>query len=132
MSHLFSRGKDWRIIIGPALLLLGAVGVWTGQIAIDGLRTKGNKASYDTKYDNLAIASFSLSMPFNWILSALVIGRLWWNNRQEQNEGKGDSALKPYMKVMIALVESGSLYSIILLGYVISYYVTDVRERFCT
>lgn len=123
------RRRDLRALILPLIALTALVGAGLGVIICDALglvqeKTEGHRMAYQAS----AIALLVTSMIINWMVTGMIAGRLWWANRnlQQHYGDKQTVGYSQYVKVILALVESGAIYSLFLTGYFIANFVGDV------
>ncbi|KAA1467285.1 hypothetical protein DENSPDRAFT_832302 [Dentipellis sp. KUC8613] len=74
-------------------------------------------------YDNFGIASSSLSLAVNIIITALISLRIWWVTKDFQHSNRSGLT---YGSVIAILVESGLPYSISIIIYFITYFRAPV------
>ena len=67
-----------------------------------------------------------MTLIYNWIVTALIVGRLWWADRRLKANYTAGAPPKDYIKIIIALVESGALYSIALGAFLLAYLCGNV------
>ncbi|TFY53036.1 hypothetical protein EVG20_g10298 [Dentipellis fragilis] len=74
-------------------------------------------------YDNFGIASSSLSLAVNIVITALISLRIWWVTKDFQHSKRSGLT---YGSVIAILVESGLPYSISIIIYFITYFRAPV------
>lgn len=124
--------RDWRIAIFPCLLVVGLATCSTAVFAYGiYLTIYGIVDVYYIPYQNWALASIVMTLVYNVLVTGLIVGRLWWAHH-ELRKHASSSATRPkgrgdYVSIIIALTESGTLYTLTMIGYIIANYVGDVR-----
>ena len=75
----------------------------------------GDLPAYIKPWKHWTASMFTATLVANWAISGLIIGRLWWADRRVR------SLTSPgrYTKVIIAMVESGLLYSVGMASFLI-------------
>lgn len=107
------RSRDFRILILPgALYILSQV---SGIITVSRDGHGYDYASHQAEVVRLTNLYFMSSLALNVIVTGLIIGRLVYASRQLKQERN------PYGVVVRTLVESGSLYLVVLVVYLILY-----------
>lgn len=121
--------RDYRIMVIPVIAWLGLLGCGLAVLILDVIQTlAGKNASWETRYQSTAAALIYISMGLNWLVTGLIVGRLWWADRKlKATYRSADSAPRTsYTKIMVALIESGAFYSIYLVAYLIGNYAGNV------
>ena len=83
----------------------------------------------------MGLAVVSLAMAFNWIVTGLIVSKLWWADKHLQNASvlsyyDGTTAVpvtRVYQKVIIGMIESGALFSVIWLIWMVTFTLGEVR-----
>lgn len=125
--------RDLRVMILPALLVLGQLGSEGTIFVLDTIKIfRGYGDHRQAIYRSAVKASVCQSMVLNVLCTSMIVGRLWWAERQvkksfsSSNRGMPSNARLSYIKIILALIESGSLYLVYVTMYLISMYAGDV------
>ncbi|KAK0499561.1 hypothetical protein EDD18DRAFT_1151691 [Armillaria luteobubalina] len=103
-------GRDYSVTIFPFLMALGALGCGMASI---GLLNKIDATSHQAPAAivPLGTSGFALSLGCNFLLTALIVGRIWYMDRQMNRAMPDkDSSLPKAMSIMI---ESGTLVLVV-------------------
>ena len=115
------RLRDWKIMVIPVLLLVAQVGASLPLVILQFLKAIG-KPTKDgaVVYKGAGSASIYLSLALTVIVTTLIVGRLWRVHRMVKgNFSDPEATTRPsgqYIQVILALVESGSLYTLFLVA----------------
>lgn len=125
-----SRSRDRRILIAPLLILVagfcGGCVVIAYDILID---VHGYSAKYQDPYMVWTEALVAAEMLVTWVVTGLIIGKLWWVGRRSKAAAQpGGPPVNRYRSIIIALVESGALYSVTMLIFLILWIPKWVSE----
>ncbi|TFK53450.1 hypothetical protein OE88DRAFT_1733372 [Heliocybe sulcata] len=109
--------KDYRIVLLPAVMLLvyaasAIVGLYNLSQVVNG----GNQ--FSPSVDGFGTASFALSLALNFIVTSLIAGRIYYLAKQHR-EGLPDRHAKQYMNITIIMIESGALFALVQVAFVI-------------
>lgn len=82
-------------------------------------------------YQNLALCAVCATVGYNILVSVAIIARLWWAHQhlRTQNVSNARSS-SDYIRVIVALVESGALYTLWMIAYLIGNFAGDVSRSF--
>ncbi|KAG8980902.1 hypothetical protein FRB93_008881 [Tulasnella sp. JGI-2019a] len=108
-----------RILIVPILLLCGSTISGALVVYYEARTVQVNADTYLNTSSNLTIVVIVCTLLMNLLTTSLIAGRLWWINRQVQHVSNKRSSR--YRKVMAAIIESGSLYTLTMLILIILY-----------
>lgn len=127
------RLRDWRVVAVPGVIITFFLFLGGSIIAFD---IKATTSSHNGPFKNtlildnrLSSAMFFTSFGYNWIVTGLMIGRLTWAHKR-LNSHINSRSTGDYIKVIVALVESGFMYTLFMLGYFIANYAGDVSLHF--
>lgn len=120
--------RDWRVLVFPGLCLLALSGTALGLVVLNIMRIVQGKEvdSQERTYNTLAMVSVYVTLPLNAISTLMIIGRIWWAYRQLKKTPSHPRA-HDYTRIIWALVESGALYTITTLAYLIIVPSSKVR-----
>ncbi|KAF9493030.1 hypothetical protein BDN71DRAFT_1395899, partial [Pleurotus eryngii] len=108
---------NYMIIILPVLLSLASVSCAMATIGL--LNATPNAAIVPPALVPLGTAAFALPLVFNFLITGLITGRIWWQSRQRKasirNAGSavGQPNSSYAKKAMIVVVEAGVLYLLV-------------------
>ncbi|KAJ8090378.1 hypothetical protein PM082_018974 [Marasmius tenuissimus] len=113
-------GHRWKIAAIPVFMLVatsvcGYVGVWQYT------RIQPGSNAYVKDIIVWGQALFGMSLGTNVIGTVLVASRIWWLGRQMQNRGLVESDNERYKRAVSMMIESGSLYSVSFIIFLILY-----------
>lgn len=79
-------------------------------------------------YQRWLSAQLLVSLAFNLVATGMIVGRLWWaNTRMKRTSTRpNDRIMGGYIKIIIALVESGAIYTAGLTGNILVYFLDAV------
>lgn len=108
--------RDWRVTVIPLILLLASFIDGTLVIAFAG---HGYGANHDGPLVALIESYYAITLTLNALVTAFIVGRLWVASRRARETG--GSRDDPFTKVITALVESGTIYLVALIVYIVLY-----------
>lgn len=110
------RFRDTRVLILPVFLIV--VGV-IGGLVTSSLAGHGFQAMHEGPLRILLPVTLGTALAANWVITGLVVYRLWAVGRRPlvRIGRKND----PYSPAIRAFVESGALYSITTLIFLVAY-----------
>ena len=135
VSVIFSR--DVRVVAGILVILLGTFLSGIGVLIFDTfIVIRGPVPELLFRKNGLVLAVVSLAMAFNWVVTGLIVSKLWWADKHLQNASvlsyyDGAAVIpitRTYQKVIIVLIESGTLFSVFWLIGLIPYTMGEVRS----
>ena len=124
--------EDYRVIVVPLVALLGQFSAGVAMVAFDIIKLARGPltATLEARRQASGLALICISLGLNWLITGLIVGRLWWADR-ELRKSYASSDTPPassYTRITVALVESGILYSALLACYLIANYAGNVRN----
>ncbi|KAG8890887.1 hypothetical protein FRB98_002907 [Tulasnella sp. 332] len=105
------------VLIAPILLLAASTVSGALVVFFESRTVEVNADTYLNTSNNLTIIVIVCTLLTNLITTSLIAGRLWWINRQVRAVASRRSSR--YRKVIAAMIESGSLYTITMLILII-------------
>ena len=124
--------SDWRVLILPVISLTAGFCGDVVELVWDGIGSRlMSMHSVQKKYTKTTLILYSHTIAYNWIVTGLIIWKLWRHHREAATLGQ-ESTDSPYIKVIVAMVESGALYSMTLLAFAVTYGYGTVRRPSCT
>lgn len=76
---------------------------------------------YVTQYHDTTLVLYSQTIAYNWIITGLIVWKLWKVHRQNNAIDTASTEESPYVRIIVVLIESGGLYSLALLAFAITY-----------
>lgn len=116
--------KDWRILILPIVLLLAITALEVAILILDLVTLAGGSPTFSAHW--IGIAVLGVTLAYNWLVTGLIIGKLWWSNRRISDTGPNKQLARDYSGIIIALAESGIIYSLAILGYIVTNFIDSV------
>lgn len=120
-----------RLLLFPVGITLVAFGGCSTIIVYDILMEIHGPNPYQfNRRTIVAQTMFGLTILLCWYVTALICGRLWYvRDRVIRHTKPDDEELEssPYMKIILVLVESGALYSVWMLAFLVAYCATSTR-----
>lgn len=125
--------KDYRIAAPPIMLLVMQFAAGLAMTILDIIKcVNGIDPHHEKQYQNSSLVMLFTSLAIEGYCTCLIAGRLWWADRELRKAYSSDEvALAPpshYTQVIVAVVESGVLYLVVLLAYLIAMYTGDVSK----
>lgn len=100
----------------PVILLIGAI---VDGSLIRAFAGHGYGADHNERLHALISACYILGLVFNILVTALIVGRVWLVGHRSRNTAGWRDGV--YLRVIVCLVESGSLYLATLALHLILY-----------
>lgn len=113
---LWGRSRDYKVVVIPAILLI--VTIVDGSL-IMAFAGHGYGADHNGPLHALISAYYVLGLIFNTLVTALIVGRIWMVGHRSRSTGTRQNGV--YLRVIVCLIESGSLYLVTLAVYLILY-----------
>ncbi|TFK97090.1 hypothetical protein BDV98DRAFT_275205 [Pterulicium gracile] len=113
-------GRSWKITAVPFVLFLGAIVTGFGTVYIISQATASGKGFFDNSIRVWGTAAYALSLLTNISVTGLIASRIWWMSRGvETHLGRHHSQV--YTRIIALVIESGSIYSLSLIVFIIAY-----------
>lgn len=114
------RSRDWRVLVlpltGSLIGIIGACKVLAFDVEM--IHHPFSVVAYQN-YRRWAIALLATDLAINWIVTLMIIGRLWWIGHCAAVASPiGGRRPNRFATVILAFVESGSILSITLAFYI--------------
>lgn len=119
-------------MVVPGLLLVGQVSASLAATILDIIKICiGSDDVREARYQHSAAAMSWMSFSVNIITTGMIVGRLWWADRRLKSAFSNSNNTVPqtgYNRIIISIIESGAIYTVFTLVYLVSNYVGDVSS----
>lgn len=122
------RSRDRRFLIIPFFGFLSFVVGATYFMVLDVIRASRGLTDYESaQYVRCTEAMLTIDLILTWLVTLMIIWKLWHVGRRVMPST--DRKENRYLAIILALVESGMLYSVVVGAFVIIWYCALVRRR---
>ena len=124
------------MLAGVLVILSGTFISGIGALIYDVLIVvRGPSPELVRRDGGFGISVVSFAIAFNWMVTALIVSKLWWADKRMTNasvlsyfDGIASVPItRIYQKITIVLIESGTLYSVVWLIWLVTYTMGEVR-----
>lgn len=120
------RGRDRRVLVIPAIGITGFFGCGGCLLVIDGLRIRhGSVPEINDYYVKSTEAVLLFHLVIAWVATFMIIWKLYHVGHRAM--GLTGSRNNKYLRIILALVESGMLFSVVMGVYVALWFAGMVR-----
>lgn len=118
--------SDIRVIAIPVLLLLAQLGAGIALVVLEIIRIVGPWTPFrNDQYLSAWIVMVYTSMVCNFMVIGLIIFRLWKVDR-DTKQHRGLHGGTRYGRIIMVLIESGAIYIVFTVAYLIANYAGNV------
>lgn len=121
-----TRERDFRVLVIPVAGLLAFLAEGTYMFVLNIIRTERPiSATESARYFQCTEAVLIIDVIVNGVATLMIVWKLWRVGMRSASMTMGNA--NPYKRIIVALVESGSLYTVVMTAYLTIWFLQLVR-----